>query len=144
MEVKNYTPINPAELEKKVGHTEKGKSPINMNTILLLIGTITAIVLAVMLFVLIQKKIQSQSQQNVLPPPALEQKQIAPPKPTVEATPTISVTEGPIPTAAGVIPSPTATASAAPVSSPSAVLSPFPSASLSPTSTATPSATRSP
>jgi hypothetical protein len=46
----NYTPIDINKLE----HKDNG-----LNTVLLIIVTLTALVLAIMLFILIQKKIQS-------------------------------------------------------------------------------------
>jgi len=49
----NYTPIDVNKLEKKDG---------GLNTILLVIVTLTALVLAILLFVLIQKKIKQTNQ----------------------------------------------------------------------------------
>lgn len=56
---KNYTPLNTKEFEKK--YFIRNKDSNVLNTVLLLIATLTAVILAVMLFILIQKKMKGQS-----------------------------------------------------------------------------------
>jgi len=89
----NYTPIDVDKIEYK----DNG-----VNTVLLVIVTLTALVLAVMLFVLIQKKMNSTS--DILPTPMPTQTITQPtqkPTPTEElfpvatATPTINLTVTP-------------------------------------------------
>lgn len=75
----NYTPIDLNKIERK----DNG-----LNTILLLIVTFTALVLAMMLFVLIQKKLsQTKNQLPTLPPTVVPTK-VLPTEPLI--TPTIS------------------------------------------------------
>lgn len=87
----NYTPIDINKLE----HKDNG-----LNTVLLVIVTLTALVLAIMLFILIQKKINSSN--NIEPTTIPIPTRILPtltPEPTEEvitptatATPTIETT----------------------------------------------------
>ncbi len=131
----NYTPINPAELERKLKHS--GGSSFNLNTILLLIGTFTAIVLAFMLFVLIQKKTQSQGVNDVNAVPTIAPTVIRRPTSTPVPSPHVTVTGVASPSAAVSLTPTMATGSARPTvvqSSPSAII----------TNPATPSATTSP
>lgn len=58
--MENFTPINP----KKLGKSSEDKT----NTVLLIIATVTALVLAVLLFMLIQKKLkQTQNPKGRVP-----------------------------------------------------------------------------
>lgn len=88
----NYTPINVDKLE----HKDNG-----LNTVLLIIVTLTALVLAVMLFVLIQKKINSSNnvQTTTIPTPTIIQPTPEPTEelisPTATATPTLETTVTP-------------------------------------------------
>lgn len=130
----NYTPINTAELEKKFKHS--GGNSFNLNTLLLLIGTFTAIVLAFMLFVLIQKKMQSQGVSDVNAVPTIAPTAIRPPIDT-PVSPQVTVTSAASPSARVSVTPTMATGSARPTvpqSSPSATV----------TKPATPSATTSP
>lgn len=131
----NYTPINPAELEKKLKHSSG--SSFNLNTFLLLIGTFTAIVLAFMLFVLIQKKMQSQGVSDVNAVPTIAPTAIRPPTSTLIPSPQVSITSAASPSARVSVTPTMATGSARPTvpqSSPSATV----------TKPATPSVTTSP
>ena len=88
----NYTPID----VKKLKHKDNG-----LNTVLLVIVTLTALVLAVMLFVLIQKKINSSNnvQITTTPTPTITQPTPEPTEelisPTATASPTIETTVTP-------------------------------------------------
>jgi len=88
MENNNFTPIDVNKLENKGS---------NLNTILLLIITLTALVLATMLFILIQKKMSQQTQKDQLPTPtAIVAQPTIKPEPTKELiSPTISATGTP-------------------------------------------------
>lgn len=93
----NFTPI---DIEKLKGEDNR------LNTVLLLIVTLTMAILAVLLFILIQKKIQSSNQVSPslptitvspteTPTPTVEEKPTLLPPPTMEATisPTLEATE---------------------------------------------------
>jgi len=73
---KNYTPID----VKKLGRKDSG-----LNTILLLIVTLTALVLAIMLFILIQRKINSS---NTIEPTIIPTPTVMIIEPTIEPVPT--------------------------------------------------------
>jgi len=89
----NYTPIDINKLEKK----DNG-----INTILLLIVTFTALVLAIMLFMLIQKKLFQNKDQieqkptvtpSVIPTTVIPEEELSPIETTLtpEASPTGSI-----------------------------------------------------
>jgi hypothetical protein len=57
--MENFTPLDP----KKLGNQKEDKT----NTVLLIVATITALVLAVLLFILIQKKLkQTQNPKGMI------------------------------------------------------------------------------
>jgi hypothetical protein len=92
--VDNFTPLN---IEKI-----KGKNNY-VNTILLFIVTLTMAVLAVVLFILIQRKINEQKAAVIEPTPTIESKPTETPTPTLlptifqkELTPTPEASETPI------------------------------------------------
>ncbi|GEM_PF-2704112 len=119
----NYTPLNQEVLKGQYPQVPQKSSSIH--TILLLIGTLIAVVLAFLLFVLIQKKMQQNQYPALQPTVSLPTPTIFPPTPT-PALPTVVLTL-----------SPTASVSATPLASPSAAM-------LTPTKVATPSATKAP
>lgn len=129
--VNNYTPINPSALEKKF-HPSSSAKGFSIDTILLLIGTVTAIVLAFMLFVLIQKKMQSAQEASVAPP--VVSPSIPKTSPAVSASPIPTI---PVETSMPTIATVSATPSVVPTSTASANLE-------SKQNLATPSATKSP
>lgn len=58
----NFTPLDLNKLEKETS---------NINNILLIIVTITALIVAILLFVLIQKKINEKPESIILPTPTI-------------------------------------------------------------------------
>lgn len=111
----NFTPLNIAELEKKFGI--KKKTGLSLDMILLIIGTLTAIVLAYILFILIQKKMQTPAPQPVQQvAPTLAPSPTEVPTPTIEATPTLPASSS-------------ATLSGTPAATPSGTLTPTATAS---------------
>lgn len=99
----NFTPLDTSDLDKKYSH---GKTTFGLETLLLLIGTFTALVLAFLLFVLIQKKMQASDVAVPPPSPAVVAPTETPiseapvaspsvslsPSPTYAATPSASIT----------------------------------------------------
>lgn len=61
---KNFTPLDVKKTEEKTKLYKKKTK--NINTILLLMATLTAIVLAIMLFILIQKKNKNSPQTKII------------------------------------------------------------------------------
>lgn len=72
----NYTPINPEKFKKDDGF---------LNNILLIMAIITASVLVVLLFVLIQKKIKTNNENTNIVPTLMPSPS---PEPTIEVMPT--------------------------------------------------------
>ncbi|QQG44519.1 MAG: hypothetical protein HYW86_01220 [Candidatus Roizmanbacteria bacterium] len=133
----NYTPINVKKIEEKF--VKEQKKGINLDTILLLIGTLLAVALIFMLFILIQKKMQSSQEASVIPtigsrpkPTLVKENVVSTPSavPSIEVTKVLSITPS-----STVSATPQATASATPTSTPSALLT---------SPTASPSATKTP
>lgn len=77
----NYTPIDPEKFKK---------DDSVLNNVLLFMGIITASVLVVLLFVLIQKKSETSNKNTVITPTVV----LSPsPEPTLEIVPTEPLTE---------------------------------------------------
>lgn len=113
----NYTPLNSDSIGVK---QRTAKKTNNLNTILIIIATLTTVVLGVVLAILVQRRLQIESEAQQL-------RQRSQPVPTV-SVPT-PPTGGPTPQAspsAGLDESSSATQSAplVPIASPSAVITP--------------------
>jgi hypothetical protein len=55
---KNFTTLDVGEFQKKMEVKNEGKSAFDINTVFLTLIVVTLIILAVLLFILIQKKMQ--------------------------------------------------------------------------------------